>query len=81
MNTCCSKTKPASRGVLWLASLAFLAAAGFYLWAEHRAHLYGALPYLLFLTCPLMHLFMHRGLGGHGSHPAPVEAKTEQGNA
>lgn len=28
----------------------------------HEAHLLGALPYLLLLACPLMHLFMH---GGH----------------
>jgi hypothetical protein len=25
----------------------------------------GALPYLLLLACPLMHLFMHRGQGNH----------------
>lgn len=36
----------------------------FYLWTEHRAHLYGTLPYLIVLLCPLMHLFM--GHGGHG---------------
>jgi hypothetical protein len=26
------------------------------------------LPYLIFLLCPLSHLFMHRGHGGHGGH-------------
>jgi hypothetical protein len=35
----------------------------------------GALPFFLFLSCPLMHLFMHHGHGGHGGHsdhdPAP----------
>lgn len=36
---------------------------GFYLWSEHRAHVMGALPYLLLLSCPLMHLFMHHGHG------------------
>lgn len=46
-----------------LAALVFLGVAGFFLWTEHRAHLLGALPYLLLLLCPLMHLFMH---GGHG---------------
>jgi hypothetical protein len=25
----------------------------------------GALPYLLFLLCPLIHLFLHRGHGKH----------------
>jgi hypothetical protein len=32
---------------------------------DHWAHVLGALPYLVLLACPLMHLFMHRG---HGSH-------------
>ena len=43
----------------------FLAIALFFLWEEHRAHIFGALPYVLLLLCPLVHLFMHRG---HGSH-------------
>ncbi|MBX6370611.1 MAG: DUF2933 domain-containing protein [Rhodospirillales bacterium] len=30
---------------------------------EHTAHVFGALPYLLLLACPLLHLFHH---GGHG---------------
>ena len=43
------------------ALLLFLAAAGFYAWTEHRAHLFGVLPYLILLLCPFIHLFMHRG--------------------
>ena len=39
----------------------FLAVAFFFLWQEHRAHLFAVLPWLLLLACPLMHLFMHRG--------------------
>ncbi len=56
----------------WLSSrtgpvlLAFLAIAAFFLFTEHRAHLFGVLPYLLLLACPLLHLFMHGGHGGHG---------------
>ena len=46
--------------------LGFAAVALFFLLAEHRAHLYGWLPYLLFAACPLMHLF--HGHGGHGRH-------------
>lgn len=46
----------------------FLLIAGFYLITEHTAHVFGALPYLLFLACPLMHLFMHHGHGGHSGH-------------
>lgn len=48
-----------------LALIAFLAVGVFYLYVEHRAHLYGALPYLLLLACPLLHVFMHRGHGKH----------------
>lgn len=51
---------------LWqVVLIAFLAIGAFYLYTEHRAHLFGALPYLLLLLCPLMHLFMHRGHGKH----------------
>lgn len=39
------------------------AVAAYFLLAEHWAHVAGALPFLLVLACPLMHLFMH---GGHG---------------
>lgn len=46
----------------------FLVVAGFYLFTEHRAHLYGALPWLLLAACPLMHLFMHGGHGGSHNH-------------
>ena len=50
-----------------LTLLVAAAAGGFYLVTEHTAHLYGALPYLVLLACPLMHVFMHRG-HGHGGH-------------
>jgi uncharacterized membrane protein len=43
----------------------FLVIIGFYLLTEHTAHVFGVLPYLLLLSCPLMHLFMHHGHGGH----------------
>ncbi len=33
--------------------------------AEHRAHVVPYLPWLLLAACPLMHLFMHGGHGGH----------------
>jgi hypothetical protein len=36
-------------------------AALFYFGREHWAHIFGFLPYALFLACPLMHLFMHHG--------------------
>lgn len=49
-----------------VAWIVFAVIAAFYLLTEHRAHLLGALPFLLLLACPLMHLFMHGGHGGHG---------------
>jgi hypothetical protein len=48
-----------------LAFLAFIVAGGYFLWTEHQAHLLAALPYLILLLCPLMHIFMHRGHGDH----------------
>ncbi|MDE2078490.1 MAG: DUF2933 domain-containing protein [Burkholderiales bacterium] len=39
--------------------------AGYLLWTEHRAHIVGALPFFLLLSCPLMHIFMHHGHGPH----------------
>lgn len=50
--------------------IGFLAIGGFFLVAEHRAHLIpylGYWPFLLILACPLLHVFMHGGHGGHGS--------------
>jgi hypothetical protein len=44
----------------------FLVVAGYFLWAEHEAHLIAALPWVLVGGCLLMHLFMHGGHGGHG---------------
>lgn len=54
----------------WLGLCLFLAIAAVFLWEEHRAHLLGALPYVLLLLCPVIHLFMHRGHGGHSRHAA-----------
>ena len=52
--------------------LVVAAAAGYFLLAEHRAHLVGWLPFILLALCPLMHIFMHGGHGhnrhGHGTH-------------
>lgn len=39
--------------------------AGFIFFKEIQPHILSALPYLIFLLCPLMHIFMH---GGHGNH-------------
>jgi len=46
----------------------FLAVAGFFLFAEHRAHVLEALPLLFLLACLLMHMFMHHGHNNHDQH-------------
>ena len=65
---------PAKRKTaLTVGTCILLATAAFFLWTEHRAHVMGALPYVLLLLCPLMHLFMHRKHGGHhGGHELPT---------
>jgi hypothetical protein len=51
---------------------AFLLIAAFYLLTEHTAHVFGVLPLLLVLACPLMHVFMHHG---HGAGDAGTSSK------
>ena len=48
------------------------AIAAYFLLSEHRAHFFGALPFLLLLACPFMHMFMHGGHSGHGSRHGGV---------
>ena len=57
-------TETRSRSSLVL--VGFLIIAGFFLVTEHRAHLFGILPFLVLLACPLLHHFMHGSHGGHG---------------
>lgn len=54
-----------------MTAVAIAAAGLFFLLREHWWHILPFAPYsiyLLFLACPLMHLFMHHGHGGHGGH-------------
>lgn len=62
--------KLTSRMRMLLSTVGFLAVAAFFLTTEHRAHLFGLLPYLLLLACPLLHLLGHGGHGAHGAHGA-----------
>ena len=48
--------------------IAFLAIAGFFLITEHKAHLFGVLPYALLLISLLLYLFIRRGQGGNNGH-------------
>ena len=65
---------PRYRWVFW----GFAGIAGFFLLAEHRAHLLGVLPYLLLAACPLLHLFMHHGHGGHQHRHAPPSQRADE---
>ena len=56
------------------------AIAAYFLLSEHRAHFFGALPFLLLLVCPLMHVFMHHGHGGHGGGHAGHHGGDEGSN-
>jgi hypothetical protein len=67
MSTDTGSKSPPFRLPLWLGACLFGAIALYLLWGEHKAHIVGALPYLLLLSCPLIHVFMHRG-HGHGPH-------------
>lgn len=63
--------------------VAMVAAGGFWLLREHWRHaagILGYLPYLFFLACPLMHLFMHHGHrhGDHG-HDLLQDARNDAG--
>jgi len=47
----------------------------FSVFREHWGHLFGLIPYLILLACPLMHLFDHHGghHAGHGEHDTKKE--------
>ncbi len=49
----------------------FLAVAGYFLWAEHSAHVVAYLPWILVGGCVVMHFFMHRGHNDHGTDAGP----------
>lgn len=69
----CISSRSHQRGVAasWIFG-GFALVALFFLLTEHRAHLYGWLPYLLLAACPLMHLLHGHGAhGGHRRHGAP----------
>ena len=57
--------------------MGFLAIGFVLLFTEHRAHVLGALPFLLLLSCPLMHLFMHHG-HHHEGLPQPGADRSPQ---
>lgn len=65
---------PWMRLIFWC----FIAIIAFFLLTEHTAHVFGILPYLLILACPLMHIFMHGKYHGHkGDHSSHADSTTD----
>ena len=59
------RTPASTRSTRFIIGVAgFAAIAAFFLFTEHRAHVLGALPFVLILAYPLLHLLTH---GGHGN--------------
>ena len=56
--------RSAVKWIFW----AFALVGAYFLFTEHRDHVYQYLPYVLLLACPLLHLF--HGHGSHGGHSA-----------
>lgn len=50
-----------------------LAGGVYYLLTEHLTHVSQAIPYLILLACPLMHLFHGHGHHGHQGHAHPKD--------
>ena len=62
---------PHLKSVLRMTALAAASAVAFWFLQGHWGHVLGLLPFALFFSCPLMHLFMHHGHGhDHHEHPA-----------
>lgn len=62
------------RNFLLMLVLAVGSAGLFYLGREHWAHIFGFLPYALFLVCPLMHFFMHHDHSKTSDRPpSPIQ--------
>lgn len=64
-----------------LAFLGAIALGALYLSLFHVDHVLDALPLVLLLLCPLMHLFMHggHGHGGHGGGSNDADRPTRGG--
>ncbi len=63
-----SQTKGWLRSPIGLVLCGFLVIAAFFLFTEHRAHVFGILPYVLLLLCPILHFLMHGKHGGRSGN-------------
>ena len=76
MDTRQPEGSPFWRSAAGLAALGFGAVAAYFLFTEHRAHLFGILPWLVILVCPVMMMFMHRG-HKHQEHASQLPGHAE----
>jgi hypothetical protein len=79
MNDAPHTSRPFWKSRSAIALLVFGAVALFLVFSEHRAHFLGVLPYLLLLSCPLMHLFMHHGHGHSHTGSRKNEGTSDSG--
>lgn len=61
-----------------IATIVAVSVLSFLIYQGHGAHLLGFLPYLLILSCPLMHIFMHGGHGGRQHNEEDTSALTPE---
>lgn len=61
-----------------IATIVAVSVLGFLIYQGHGAHLLGYAPFLLILACPLMHIFMHGGHGGHQHSEEDTSALTPE---
>lgn len=64
----------------WVVLVGFMGIAAFFLFTEHRAYVFGAVPYLLLIACPLLHFLMpdgydHQDGRGRGDHDSRGHAR------
>jgi hypothetical protein len=71
MNPSARQRPPIWRTPLGLILLVASATGAYFLLTGHFDHVLQAVPYLILLACPLMHVF-HRGHHGHRDPPPPA---------
>ncbi len=70
MTTEIENPKPGRTWIVWciVALIGFAGSAAYFIYrtpGEDGASSFGWLPWVFLALCPLMHLFMHKGHGGH----------------